>query len=97
MPSDWHPNLEHARIATALGVDFELELAKFRDHYFRDPRSDADATFRNWLRNARPGNGSRASPRAFNRAQDTLDRQLERVRQLQAEEALEAAERAAKI
>lgn len=84
-------------MATALGVDLELEMAKFRDHQFRDPRTDPDATFRNWLRNARPTNGGGRTPaRAFNRAQDSLDRQLERVKQLRAEEALEAAQRGAK-
>lgn len=54
VPAEWQPNDEHRQIAATRGVDFELELAKFRDHQFRDPKTNADATFRNWLRGARP-------------------------------------------
>lgn len=34
-------------------LDVDLEIEKFRDHEFKDPRSNWDATFRNWIRNAR--------------------------------------------
>ncbi len=54
VPAEWQPTDDHREIATARGVDFELELAKFRDHEFKDPKSNANATFRNWLRGARP-------------------------------------------
>jgi len=54
VPADWQPTDEHREIAAARGVDFELELAKFRDYEFNVPKSNATATFRNWLRSARP-------------------------------------------
>jgi hypothetical protein len=53
VPSDWQPTDEHREIAAARGVDFDLELAKFRDHEFAQPKSNASAAFRNWLRGAR--------------------------------------------
>jgi hypothetical protein len=53
------PDAEHARIASEMGVDLALQLAKFKDHDFARPREDAAATFRNWLRSqyAQPTNG----------------------------------------
>jgi hypothetical protein len=54
VPSDWEPNAAHLQLAVELNVDFKLELAKLRDHEFAQPKSDADATFRNWLRGAKP-------------------------------------------
>ncbi len=59
VPEAWEPNLEHRAIARDMGVDFSLELKKFRDHHFQAPRQDADATFRNWLRNS----AARSAPR----------------------------------
>lgn len=50
VPADWEPSADHVGIAAAEGVDYPRELAKFRDHEFAKPRSDADAAFRNWLR-----------------------------------------------
>lgn len=58
VPSDWQPKPEHRAIAVQRGADFDLELQKLRDHEFRRPRTDWDATFRNWLRDSRPANGS---------------------------------------
>lgn len=74
------------QIARELGVDLKLELANFRDHEFKDPKSDPDATFRNWLRRARPAG---RPGRAFNRAQDQMNQQLERIAELEAEERAE--------
>lgn len=54
VPTEWQPTEEHRALARERGVDFELELSRFRDHEFASPKSDANATFRNWLRNARP-------------------------------------------
>src|SRR5690606_37388929 len=66
VPSDWAPNDDHRILAESLTVELDAELAKFRDHEFRDPKSDADAAFRTWLRNAaqysRANRGSRAQP-----------------------------------
>lgn len=54
VPPEWQPNIGHRSLAASRGVDFELELSKFRDHDFATPKLDADRTFRNWLRNAKP-------------------------------------------
>jgi hypothetical protein len=54
VPAEWEPTDDHRSIARERGVDFELELSKFRDHEFATAKSDANGTFRNWLRNARP-------------------------------------------
>lgn len=61
-PKSFHATDEHRTLAAELGADMDRELAKFRDHTFRTPRSDWDATFRNWLRDARSTNGTRGSP-----------------------------------
>ncbi|MBP8145965.1 MAG: YdaU family protein [Inhella sp.] len=53
-PKTWNPSeklLAWARHEHP-GVELEHELAKFRDNTFRTPRSDWDATFRNWIREA---------------------------------------------
>ena len=50
VPGDWEPNADHERIAREAGVSLADQLARFRDHEFKDPKSDADAAFRNWLR-----------------------------------------------
>lgn len=52
VPGDWNPNPSHEALAQQLGVDYPHQLAQFRDHEFADPKSDADAAFRNWLRRA---------------------------------------------
>jgi hypothetical protein len=62
-PDDWQPTDAHRAIASERGVDFALELAKFRDHEFATPRSDYDAAFRNWLRGATPQRRSGSAPR----------------------------------
>ena len=38
-------------------LDIEREIAKFRDHEFRTPRSDWPRTWRNWIRGAKKENG----------------------------------------
>lgn len=62
-PADWQPTDAHRAIASERGVDFSLEVAKFRDHEFATPRSDYDAAFRNWLRSATPQRRSGTAPR----------------------------------
>lgn len=51
-PEDFTPKLAHYELAKAVGVSLEAELPKFKDHEFRDAKTDADAAFRTWLRNA---------------------------------------------
>lgn len=69
VPADWEPTPEHASIARDMAVDLALEASKFRDHEFARPKRDAHATFRNWLRAAKPsprplnGAGHSAAPR----------------------------------
>lgn len=45
--------LKRWAMETRPDLDVDLEIEKFRDHEFKDPRSNWDATFRNWIRNAR--------------------------------------------
>jgi len=59
VPASWQPNDEHRALALEHGKNFDLELAKYRDHTFGSARSDADATFRNWLRNERGFGGAK--------------------------------------
>jgi len=54
VPSVRQPNEQHRSIAQGRSVDFDKELAAFRDHEFAAPKLDADAAFRNWLRRATP-------------------------------------------
>jgi len=49
VPGEWTPNDEHRALALKEGRDFERELRKFRNHEFSKGRTDADATFSNWL------------------------------------------------
>lgn len=53
-PSDWKPSPEElAKLQSECqGVDLQREAAKMKDHTFGTPRSDWDATFRNWARRA---------------------------------------------
>jgi len=52
VPANWEPNVGHRDLARVRNVEFDSELAKFRDYEFARGKSDWDATFRNWLRNA---------------------------------------------
>ena len=52
VPADWAPNEGHRKLATELRVDLESQLGLYRDHEFKDPKSDPDATFRTWLKRA---------------------------------------------
>lgn len=69
LPEEWSPSIEDWNEAvTKLGQQgAKLELSKFRDHWKAAPgqrgvKLDWDATFRNWIRNARgQPNGSRNS------------------------------------
>jgi hypothetical protein len=76
VPETWQPTPEHTKIAIAMAVDLQLEASKFRDHEFARPKRDADATFRNWLRAAKPsprpinGAGHNATPRKYATVED---------------------------
>jgi len=49
-PPDFTPDLS-VTLAKLPDLDFDQELAKFRDWEFKTPRSDWNATWRNWIRN----------------------------------------------
>jgi hypothetical protein len=54
-PADYQPGPKVLDSDAAAGFspgEIERELARFKDHQFRDARSDWDAAFRNWLRRA---------------------------------------------
>ncbi|NII53563.1 hypothetical protein [Luteibacter sp. SG786] len=64
LPEDWRPTPELIAAARAErpDIDLRLETAKFRDHWHAKTGRDAtkldwDATYRNWIRNARSPNG----------------------------------------
>lgn len=52
VPEDWTVKDSHRTLAGELGVDCDREAEKYRDHEFAKGKSDADAAFRTWLRNA---------------------------------------------
>jgi hypothetical protein len=71
LPDDWRPSqdLVAAVREERPDVDLRTETAKFRDHWHAKAGKDAtkldwDATYRNWIRNARRPNGfaQRAEP-----------------------------------
>lgn len=63
VPKDWQPNQVHFDLAGRLRVNLSVEVDGFRDHEFKDPKTDADACFRTWLRNAaRFGRSDRRGP-----------------------------------
>lgn len=67
-PEDWSPNEKHVELAAHLRVDLVAEEAKFRDHEFKAPKTDADRAFSRWLRTAKsfgnPLAGRNADPSA---------------------------------
>lgn len=75
VPADWQPNEQHRELARSVGADFDLELAKYRDHDYKHPKRDPDAAFRNWLRGCRrlDGNGRAAAHRGPAPVSTTFD------------------------
>lgn len=61
IPDDWQPSDEHAKLAAERGVDLGEEADKFRDWCRANgaTKKDWEATFRNWLRNAKPNGNVR--------------------------------------
>lgn len=51
-PPDFEPTDSHRELARSLGVDLAAELPKLLDHEFAEPKSDAAAVLRTWIRNA---------------------------------------------
>ena len=59
LPDSWTPTAEHQAQAAQAGINITLEAEKMRDWALSkgETRKDWNATFRNWLRNARPTPG----------------------------------------
>jgi hypothetical protein len=53
VPSEWSPEAAHYELAKSVGANMGHELESFRDHEFKDPKTDANAAFRTWLRNSK--------------------------------------------
>ena len=85
VPDDWAgPNSGHQALASELRVNLAVELPKFRDHEYRTPKSDADAAFRTWIRNAAVFNPAR--PAGPHRLQTAVEVALARVAENEAAE-----------
>lgn len=68
VPDDWHPTEAHRAKARELGVSLDEQLALFRAHEFRAPKTDADRAFHGWLTRAAswapaPRGGGSGAPR----------------------------------
>jgi hypothetical protein len=72
LPAVWQPSDAHRRLADERAVDLIEEAEKFRDWCAANgaTKKDWEATFRNWIRNARPS----ASARPMRRAPDEQGR-----------------------
>jgi len=92
LPDDWNPtDTDFAMAVARLNGSAKLELEKFRDYWKAQPgqrgtKLDWDATFRNWVRNAKPSVAPAAPPGSslMERRIAETRRQLE-SRRLQAE------------
>lgn len=87
---DFEPAPEHVNLAMQIGADLAAELAKFRDYEFRDPKSDANACFRSWLRRSIELKRGEVRTRIAgdNRAADGLEQQRLRAQGLRALESV---------
>lgn len=66
VPADWQPRAEDQLLSPP---QLQHELANFRDHEFRTPKTDADATWRTWQRNTMKFADGRRDSRAIGPAQ----------------------------
>ncbi len=60
IPKEWEIRPEERAWGVDHHLDVELEISKLRDWEFKDPRTDADAVCRTWLRTAWERKGSPA-------------------------------------
>lgn len=84
IPDDWAPTVAHRELAAKQNIDIEAEAAKFTDWAKANGRKyvDWDRAFSNWIRNSK--NFNRPSSGYVNRAQQKLDDQLRRIREVEA-------------
>ena len=81
-PDDWLPKPSTLDFAEAEGLtagEIERELSKMRDHTFRTPRSDWDATFRNWIRTTRDRQPPRQAKSNLGQVLDFIDQYADRL------------------
>jgi hypothetical protein len=52
VPEDWQPKERHLKLAKELHLDIRGQELLFREHEFKDPKTDADRAFARWLRRA---------------------------------------------
>jgi hypothetical protein len=64
IPDDWKPIERHVTFARERGVDLPAEVFKFRNHAIANDRTQADwdASFSNWLANAKSANRFEPTP-----------------------------------
>lgn len=73
-PKTFEPAQDHVDLAAQLGIDLAFELARMRDHEFKEGRTDWDAVLRNWLREAHTRqNKNGTNNRNMSAAQQTQD------------------------
>ena len=81
-PAGYSPSPETVAVANELGFtagELERELAKIRDHEFRDARSDWDAVTRNWLRRAAPQHRATSDVRPHHDRPTQRDRRVQNM------------------
>lgn len=67
VPDGWQPTPAHVAKAAEKGLDLAEQAELFRNHEFRDGKSDFDRAFHTWLTNA----AGRFAPRAANQNRPT--------------------------
>lgn len=50
VPEDWNPSPESIAEATALGVDVDLELRRFRENRYKTPKKNANTCWEAWYK-----------------------------------------------
>ena len=79
LKNDWNPTDDHKKLAQQLGVDWQHEVAAFRDHALATGRTlkNWDAGFRNWLRQAKKFGGKSMTKTKHQQNMDFLRREME--------------------
>lgn len=98
VPDDWKPHEAHAVKAKKLNLNLDAEVEAYRNHCYDRPKVNADKTFYTWMANTiKFGTQAGSAPRQGLRgnypvssAQAQQDRQMERIRQAEAEEKADA-------
>lgn len=76
-PANWHPKPHHAQRANTSGLDLALQAELFRNHEFKDGKSDFDRAFTTWLINAAGRFANRSTPRGVRDAWDPMQQAID--------------------